>query len=259
MDARAGVASLNWYHQIDIGGGIATPGSPGRGSQAWITSQLPRRFDGLSVLDIGAWDGYYSFLAEERGARLVLAIDNLQNSEAHSSGTAPFELAKTLRGSSVEYRLMDVMDLDRMAETFDIILFLGVYYHLLNPGRALEIIRRRLNPGGKVYLEGLYMLGTTPLLRFLDPTEVEPTSYTVATESGLATLARVAGFQQTRTLAKRKGLGNLSYALRKHLPRRLPLGEARSEGATDSFSARLLQQVRGRRGFWPRILMVLQP
>ena len=86
-DLRARVASLHWWHHIDLGRGLVTPGITDKRHQEWVTSHLPTRLDGRSVLDIGAWDGYYGFLAEERGARRVLAIDKLQNPEAHAWAT----------------------------------------------------------------------------------------------------------------------------------------------------------------------------
>src|ERR1051326_1573020 len=69
------VAAIQWWHRIDLGNGIITPGRdqtqdrlPGLG--------IPEDLRGLSVLDIGAWDGFFSFEAERRGAKRVLATDH---------------------------------------------------------------------------------------------------------------------------------------------------------------------------------------
>ncbi|HLM91678.1 MAG TPA: class I SAM-dependent methyltransferase [Thermoplasmata archaeon] len=255
-DLATAVASLHWWHHIDLGGGIVTPGISNPAQQEWIGALLPSRLDGLSVLDIGAWDGYYSFLAEERGARRVLAIDRLQNKQAHGSGTQPFQLAKTVRRSNVEYRVGDVLDLDGMKEEFDVVLFLGVYYHLRDPWKALEAIRRRLAPKGRVFMEGLLLPGTRPLLRFFHPPELEETIYCAATESGLTELAQLAGFGATRTLSKHNGLGILPFALWKWLPRNMKFGGCLNP---NSPSARFVTRTRILDGAWPRIVMELGP
>src|SRR5215472_4538138 len=71
-ELRARVDAVGWYHSIDLGGGVVTPGVS--------KTQTPRSalpdFRGRSVLDIGAWDGYYSFLAERSGATRVVALDH---------------------------------------------------------------------------------------------------------------------------------------------------------------------------------------
>ncbi|HEY7441177.1 MAG TPA: hypothetical protein VH701_02065, partial [Vicinamibacterales bacterium] len=69
------VSGIKWWHTIDLGNGIVTPGldpTPARLPEI----QLPDDLSGLSVLDIGAWDGFFSFEAERRGARRVLATDS---------------------------------------------------------------------------------------------------------------------------------------------------------------------------------------
>src|SRR5579859_2611907 len=71
-ELRRRVDSIVWYHSIDLGDGIVTDGF----SKTFLEGpQLPD-FAGRTVLDIGAWDGYYSFLAERRGAARVVALDH---------------------------------------------------------------------------------------------------------------------------------------------------------------------------------------
>jgi len=89
-------------------------------------------------LDIGAWDGYYSFLCESRGARAI-AIDLLPQRKRGQS-IRGFLTAKKVLNSNVEYILMDLYDIDSLDAAFDIVLFLGVYYHLKHPLYALEKI-----------------------------------------------------------------------------------------------------------------------
>src|SRR5262249_49519469 len=122
-----------WYHSIDVEDGLVTPGAH---SQAELMHtlerlQLPARLDGLSVLDIGAWDGYFSFEAERRGARRVVACD------VAPSDYFGFATARELRGSTVEYVHGSVYDLRKEdVGTFDIVLLAGVPYHLRYPPLA---------------------------------------------------------------------------------------------------------------------------
>ena len=104
-----------------------------------IRFHLPDRLDGKSVLDIGAWDGFYSFEAERRGASRVLAVDHYQWDGTGWGSKAGFELAREALGSKVEDLGIDVMDLSsEKVGTFDVVLFLGVLYHLKHPLYALE-------------------------------------------------------------------------------------------------------------------------
>jgi tRNA (mo5U34)-methyltransferase len=138
---QARVDALRWYHSIDLGNGVVTKGvddTPVRLSRV----HLPPDLSGRSVLDIGAWDGFFSFEAERRGASRVVATDYYAwrgLGWATGQGKAGFELARQALGSHVEDVEVDVMDLspERLG-TFDTVLFLGVLYHLPNPLLALE-------------------------------------------------------------------------------------------------------------------------
>ena len=101
---------------------------------------LPQDLTGWSVLDIGAWHGYFSFECERRGADRVLATDSFAWDRF---GMEEFLAAHKRIGSRVEYRRLDVHDLDAgELGQFDLVLFLGVFYHLHNPMAALERIAR---------------------------------------------------------------------------------------------------------------------
>jgi len=109
-------------------------------------------FRGRSVLEIGCWDGYWSFYAERRGAAAVLATDDATQNWAGSAGLL---LAKELLGSAVEARSdVSIYELDGLGRRFDIILCLGVYYHLVDPFYAFAQIRHRCNPDAIVVFEG---------------------------------------------------------------------------------------------------------
>ena len=139
-DLQQRVASLRWYHTIDLGNGIVTSGiddTPLRLSRLG----LPASFAGQTVLDIGAWDGFFSFEAERRGAARVVAADYYSWHGGGWGTKAGFELARATLGSKVEDVDIDVMDLSpERVGTFDVVFFLGVLYHLRHPLLALERI-----------------------------------------------------------------------------------------------------------------------
>ncbi len=101
--------------------------------------ELPSDLSGRSVLDIGAWDGVFTFEAERRGASRVLATDSYCWSGAGWGTKEGFLTASRILGSRADDLEIDVMDLspDRVG-TFDLVLFVGVLYHLRHPLLALE-------------------------------------------------------------------------------------------------------------------------
>ena len=70
----ADVAAIRWFHTIDLGDGIVTPGQDESARKlGWL--HLPHSLQGKSVLDVGARDGFFSFEAERRGATRLVAVD----------------------------------------------------------------------------------------------------------------------------------------------------------------------------------------
>jgi tRNA (mo5U34)-methyltransferase len=121
-------AGVHWHQKWELFQGVYTPG---RNSVAELCDkvQLPKDLRGMRVLDIGAWNGGFSFECERRGAAEVVGygVDNAQQSG--------FERIRDLLGSkTVRYEEGSVYNLtpERMG-MFDIVLFLGVLYHLRYP------------------------------------------------------------------------------------------------------------------------------
>ena len=101
--------------------------------------RIPDDLTGWSVLDVGAWHGFFSFECERRGADRVLAVDRYAWDRF---GADEFLAARERLGSAVEHRRVDVHDLDPdEVGRFDLVLLLGVFYHLRLPLRALERVR----------------------------------------------------------------------------------------------------------------------
>src|SRR5215831_7804710 len=87
-----------WYHKIALPHGVTTPGWAPIDPAAY---RIPDRLDGLRVLDVGAWDGYWSFEALKRGAREVVAIDDFSDDigsavQAERRGWTTFDLCRDL-------------------------------------------------------------------------------------------------------------------------------------------------------------------
>ena len=158
MTSQAEIDQIDWYHEFDFGRGLkarSTAPDVGWHRQVWrfVERELERvDFRDKTVLEVGAWDGYWSFLAERRGASYVLASDDLTQNWSDGRG---IHLAKALLNSGVEInQRVSVYRLDALKRTFDIVMCFGVYYHLLDPLYAFAQIRHCCHEGTLVLLDG---------------------------------------------------------------------------------------------------------
>ncbi len=99
---------------------------------------LPTDLTGKSVLDIGCNAGFYSFEMKRRGAARVLGIDT----DPHYLRQARF--AAEVAGVEVEFRQLPVWEIARLGEKFDLVIFMGVLYHLRHPLLALDLIHEHV-------------------------------------------------------------------------------------------------------------------
>src|ERR1035438_2292246 len=126
------VTSRLRYHSIELPDGSVLPGLQSVEHLRWRLRLfgLPDDLRGKRVLDIGAWDGWFSFECERRGADVV-AVDCV--------ALNTFLEARELLNSRVEYLTFDVSELSvAKLGRFDIVLFFGVLYHLRHPLLGLE-------------------------------------------------------------------------------------------------------------------------
>jgi tRNA (mo5U34)-methyltransferase len=126
------LASMGWWHSFELPDGSTIDGvCPLDGLKHRLAQfPIPQDLRGKRVLDIGAWDGFFSFEMEKRGAEVV-AIDCWDNPR--------LRLMRQILGSRVDYRIFDVYDLSpATVGRYDIVIFFGVLYHLKHPLLALE-------------------------------------------------------------------------------------------------------------------------
>ena len=126
--------SKGWYHSFELPDGTRLEGIIPLETLQWRWSQypIPASLHGKRLLDTGAWDGWFSFEAERRGAA-VTAIDCVEIPTF-------LELQRKLN-SKVDYRILDFYELTEAGlGTFDYVLFLGILYHLKHPLLALEMV-----------------------------------------------------------------------------------------------------------------------
>ncbi len=144
-DLRERVAALApWFQNIDLGGGLWTAPDHFLGDYPAFKYRrfahaLPDDLAGASVLDIGCNAGFYAFEMKRRGAGRVLGI------ETDPRYLAQGRLAADALGfGDVEFRQCSVYDVGSLQERFDLVIFMGVLYHLRHPLLALDLIREHV-------------------------------------------------------------------------------------------------------------------
>lgn len=245
-DLKSRVDQYYWFHSIDLGKGIVTPGSKTPATHALESSAYFDRVElsGRSVLDVGAWNGFYSFDAKRRGAARVLATDSYCWTNSDFRGLETFELARAALGLDVEARMIDVGELS--AETvgeFDVVLFLGVFYHRYDPidalARAARLARELLIVESHLDLRDL----DRPAMAFYPGSELadDATNWWGPNERLLEALLRGHGFQEIEIAPHPLGPGRgVVHAWRSLSLRRAPLpAESRLQPPRVSIRRRL--------------------
>jgi tRNA (mo5U34)-methyltransferase len=142
---REQVAALApWFHNIDLGDGIVTAPEHFLGDYPRFKFQrfghaIPADLTGKTVLDIGCNAGFYSVEMMRRGAARVVGIDS---DERYLDQARLASAALGFKG--VEFRNLSVYDVAALGERFDVVIFMGVLYHLRHPLLALDLIREHV-------------------------------------------------------------------------------------------------------------------
>jgi tRNA (mo5U34)-methyltransferase len=226
-----------WWHSLDLGQGVVTPGhKTPEVLRVELEAQRWPELRGKAVLDIGAWDGFFSFEAERRGAGRVVALDHYVWSLDHARtgpycqkcrdegvpvrpfhtvpglyrpdtlpGKRGFDVAREVLRSKVEPVVGDFMEMDLAPlGTFDVVLFLGVLYHMPHPLAALERVCRLTRELAVIETEALALPGfeERAVCEFFEGDELgaDPTNWWVPNAKALAGLCRAAGFRRAEVL-----------------------------------------------------------
>ena len=207
-DLRRRADALSWHHQIDLGQGVVTQGRD-RSDQKLAALQLPS-LAGRSVLDVGAWDGYFSFAAERLGAARVRATDSFAWGGAEWGSQESFHLAREALGSRVEEQYIDVMDLgpEEVDGRWDVVLCLGVLYHMRDPMLMLE--RVASVTGELLVLETLVdlTLSPRPVAAFYPGASMndDDTNWWGPNDAAVVQMCRAVGFDDVRIVSERGAL-----------------------------------------------------
>lgn len=131
-----------WFQNLDLDG-VNTAPSHFLGDYPAVkwrrfADAIPRDLTGMSVLDIGCNAGFYAMEMKRRGAARVLGLDSDREYLAQA------RFAAEVSDLDIEFRRMSVYNVGALGETFDIVLFLGVLYHLRHPLLALDLIREHV-------------------------------------------------------------------------------------------------------------------
>src|SRR5437764_6872119 len=147
IDARDHVAEDiralgDWFHNIEIGGVQTAPqhflGDYPKVKWERFQHAIPNDLLGKTVLDVGCNAGFYSIEMKRRGAERVVGIDFDERYLAQA------KFAANALGCEIEFRKLSVYDVGELRERFDIVLFLGVFYHLRHPLLALDLIHEHV-------------------------------------------------------------------------------------------------------------------
>jgi tRNA (mo5U34)-methyltransferase len=206
-----------WFHNLHLPDGTQTaPDHPlgdfPRFKWEQLAGYLPRDLRGRTVLDIGCNAGFYSFALARRGAS-VLGIDH----DPHYLRQARWAAEKLGLSDAVRFEDRTVYDLRSLGDHFDVILFMGVMYHLRYPLLALDLVANHL--GGLLVFQTLTMPGQQatepppdirlehrdrllepgwPVMAFVEHRMAgDPTNWWLANEAAVEAMLRSAGLQVT--------------------------------------------------------------
>jgi len=133
-----------WFQNLDLGNGLRTAPDHFLGDYPQFKFDgfahvIPADLTGKSVLDIGCNAGFYAMEMKRRGADRVLGLD----SDDRYLAQARFA-SEQLGFGDIEYRNLSVYDVGALGEKFDLVIFMGVLYHLRHPLLALDLIREHV-------------------------------------------------------------------------------------------------------------------
>ena len=223
-ELRKKADAIHWFHTMDLGNGVVTKGIYDPRRRLHLLG-IPEDLTGKRVLDIGAWDGFYSFECERRGAASVLATDHFCWSGDGWGTKAGFDLARQALNSKVQDKEIDVLDISpEIVGEFDLVLFLGVLYHMKHPLLSLE--RAASVTGDMLIVETeVDFLGTgRPAMAFYEGSELnnDNTNWCGPNPACVMAMLRTAGFQSATAYSR---IPSLPYRMLRAMYRKFRYGK----------------------------------
>lgn len=205
-----------WFHNLDLNGVQTAPDHflGDYPSVKWrkIASAIATDLHGKTVLDIGCNAGFYAMEMKRRGADRVVAVDS------DPKYLAQARFAAQVREFEIEFHQLSVYDIAKLGEKFDVVIFMGVLYHLRHPLLALDLIHEHV--AGDLLLFQSMQRGsdemklvqdnydfwetrifdqpTFPRLYFIEKRySNDPTNWWIPNRAGTEAILRSSGFQIT--------------------------------------------------------------
>jgi tRNA (mo5U34)-methyltransferase len=180
-----------WFHNIDLAGVQTAPnhflGDYPRIKWQRFAHVIPTDLSGKTVLDVGCNGGFYSIEMKKRGASRVVGIDT---DDAYLDQA---RFAARVNGVELELRNMSVYDVERLGETFDLVIFMGVLYQLRHPLLALHLLRKHVT--GDLLLFQSMLRGSAEVRRPCDDEALDETATWVPDRVCAEVMLRSAGFE----------------------------------------------------------------
>lgn len=227
-----------WYHSIDVGDGLITPGKRSIKQMRDMFGQFQLGdLSGKTVIDIGAWDGWNAYECERRGARRVTALDRLiwsydtvrpdliarfkpvlatyhrvpnYHVPGHWPGKRGFDAAHLMLNSMVEQYVDDIETVDvNDLGTFDVALCIGVLYHMRDPYGMMRKVANIARDFAIIETEGIDdpRLADAPHGEWFPHAELnaDVSNWFAPNDVWLIEMAKSAGFAGAEVLAKNPG------------------------------------------------------
>jgi tRNA (mo5U34)-methyltransferase len=214
---RQASALGTWFHNIDIHGVKTAPnhflGDYPAVKWRRFADALPADLTGKTVLDIGCNGGFYAIEMKRRGADRVLGLDSDREYLAQA------RFAAEALGMAIEFRELSVYDVGLLGEKFDVVLFMGVLYHLRHPLLALDLIHehvakdllvfqsmqrgaarvQKVEENYEFWEERIFDRATWPKLHFVEQRYADdPTNWWIPNRACVEAMLRSAGFAIAR-------------------------------------------------------------
>jgi tRNA (mo5U34)-methyltransferase len=189
-----------WWHSQSFPNGVRAKGH--HDPSAFVKQLRLPDLTGKTVIDIGAWDGYYGFECERRGA-VVTAADKHIWAEGRT-GKQGFDFAKGALGSNVEDIVIDVLDLDKLERQFDVALFLGVLYHMRHPLLSLEKLASVTRDLAIIETHIDLLNEKRPAMAFYEGNELgnDPSNWFGPNPAAVCAMSRAAGFKTAEVVSQ---------------------------------------------------------